>query len=278
MPYCAPFGIFMLPIPSFSIRKRAIKKFLLQILCNFTNSLDKTGILRRIFYLLFLFCVTSEIQAQIDNNFWFVAPKVAQSHGDRPIYVKISTMADTANILLRMPACLSFVPVTQKINPNSTFSIDLTPWIDSIENKPADNVLNRGLLLTSDKNITAYYEVANPSNPAVSSFKGKNALGTEFYISGQTDYFNQVGSEAFDIVATEDNTHVQITPSLAIVGHAKGVTFEVILNKGQTYSARTMDVSASASLAGSHVMSDKPVAITLMDDSIHPPGSSYDEI
>ena len=187
-------------------------------------------------------------------------------------------MADTANILLRMPASLSFVPITQKINPNSSFTIDLTPWIDSIENKPADNVINRGLQLTSDKNITAYYEVANTVNPAVSSMKGKNAMGTDFYISGQTDYPNQTndGSEAFEIVATEDSTHVMITPTLAIIGHPAGVTFSVTLNKGQTYSARTTNITAAASLAGSHVVSDKPIAITIFDDSIITGG--WDEI
>lgn len=234
--------------------------------------------MKRIFYLLFLLCIASQVHAQIDNNFWFVAPDVSQNHGDTNIYMRISTMSDTANIMLRMPASLSFVPITHKINPNSSYSIFLTPFKDSIENQPADKVLTRGLLLTSDNNITAYYEVSNTSNPAVSSFKGKNALGTEFFISGQTDYPNQTndGTEAFDIVATEDSTHVMITPSLNIIGHAKGVTFEVILNRGQTYSARTTDISAAASLAGSHVVSDKPIAITLIDDSIITGG--WDEI
>jgi len=234
--------------------------------------------LKRIFYLLFLLSITTRVQSQIDNNFWFVAPEVSSNHGDRPIYMRISTMADTANIVMRMPASLWFTPITQKINPNSTFTINLTPWIDSIEDKPANKVLNYGLQLTSDNDVTAYYEVADLNNPAVSSFKGKNALGTEFYISGQTDYPNQTndGSEVFDIVATEDNTHVSITPTLDIVGHPKGVTFQIILNKGQTYAARTLDISASASLAGSHVVSDKPIAITLMDDSIVTGG--WDEI
>jgi hypothetical protein len=232
--------------------------------------------LKRLFYFFLLFCFSGNVYAQIDNNFWFVASEAAQSHGDRPIWMRISTMADTANIVLRMPASLSFAPITQKINPNSSFSIDLTPWIDSIENKPADKVLTRGLLLTSDNNITAYYEVANASNPAVSALKGKNALGTDFYISGQTNYPNQVGSEAFEIVATEDNTHVWILPTLPITGHPAGVLFQVILNRGQTYSARTSDISAAASLAGSHVTSDKPIAITIFDDSILTGG--YDEI
>jgi uncharacterized protein (TIGR02145 family) len=234
--------------------------------------------LKRLFYLLCLFFISGQGLGQIDNNFWFVAPEVSSNHGDRPVYMRISTMTDTANILLRMPANLFFTPVTRKINPNSSFSIDLTPWIDAIENKPADAILNCGLQLTSDNNITAYYEVANTLNPAVSSMKGKNGMGTEFFISGQTGYSNQTndGSEAFDIVASEDNTTVLITPSLAITGHPAGVTFQVILNKGQTYSARTTNITAAASLAGSHVVSDKPIAITIFDDSIITGG--WDEI
>jgi hypothetical protein len=70
--------------------------------------------LKRIFYLLSLFCVTSQVHAQIDNNFWFVAPEVSSNHGDRPIYLRISTMTDTAHILFRMPASLSFTPSRKK--------------------------------------------------------------------------------------------------------------------------------------------------------------------
>jgi uncharacterized protein (TIGR02145 family) len=187
-------------------------------------------------------------------------------------------MSDTSRITLRMPANPSFAPISQKINPNSSFSIDLTPWIDSIEDKPANQVINRGLQLTSDYNITAYYEVANASNPAVSSLKGKNALGMEFYISGQTDYPNQTndGNETFDIVASEDSTHVTITPKIDIIGHTAGIPFQITLNKGQTFCARAIDITASASLAGSHVVSDKPIAITIFDDSIITGG--WDEI
>ena len=226
--------------------------------------------MKKIFYLLFFLAVSNQLCAQIDNNFWFVAPEVSINHGDRPIYMRIATMSDTANIVLRMPASPSFTPITQKINPNTSFSIDLTPWIDSIEDKPSDQVLDRGLQLTSDKNITAYYEVANASNPAVSSMKGKNALGTEFYISGQTDYPNQAndGSETFDIVATEDNTHINITPRIAIIGHAAGITFQVVLNKGQTYCARTLDITAAASLD----------SLVKREETVKPPYSAKDFI
>ena len=232
--------------------------------------------MRKLFFLLLLILLSQYVFSQIDKEFWFVGPEASVNHGDRPVYLRISTMEDTANIILRLPANFKFTPIYQTINPNSTFSIRLdiiggnNTWLDSIENRPANKVLNKGILLTSDKLITSYYEIANGSNPGIWPLKGKNALGTEFYISGQNNYANQTndGSEAFDIVASEDNTTVTITPTLDIVGHNANVPFQIILNKGQTYSARTLNISATASLMGSHVVSDKPIAITISDDSI----------
>lgn len=232
--------------------------------------------MKKLLALMLFFLLSVSSFSQIDKEFWFVGPEISSNHGDTPIYLRISTMDDQATILLRMPANLTFTPISQTIAPNSTISIRLDlitgdpSWKDSIENKPPDHVLNKGLLLTSDKYITAYYDDANTSNPAIWPLKGKNALGTEFYIPSQNNYANQTndGSEAFDIVATEDNTTITITPTLDIVGHAANVPFEIVLNKGETYSARTLNTSAPASLKGSHVVSDKPIAITISDDSI----------
>jgi len=234
-------------------------------------------VLKKLYTLSCFFLLFSSGFAQIDNEFWFVAPDIAQSHGDRPIYMRISTMEDTAHILLRMPANLSFVPITQTINPNTTFSINLTTWIDIIENAPANQVLDRGLLLTSDNDVTAYYEVAHPNNPGIFSLKGKNAVGVEFYIVSQNDYFNQVGQESFDIVATEDNTTVTIIPSDDITGHAAGQSFQITLNKGQTFTCRAINTTALHTLSGSKITSDKPIAISWQDDSIYQ-GGAYDVI
>jgi len=101
---------------------------------------------------------------------------------------------------------------------------------------------------------------------------------------------------AFDIVATEDSTVVTITPNTNVVGHKKGETFNVVLKKGQTYSVRQLDQAISSlgdfgpskndktknvyravgtdrednNLSGSHVVSNKPIAISVKDDSIFP--------
>jgi uncharacterized protein (TIGR02145 family) len=237
--------------------------------------LTKTGILKRIFYLLFLLFSVVTLKGQGYKEFWFVAPEIYQAHGDRDIYIIVSTTTDTAHINLRQPARPLFTPIIATILPNSTLRILLTPWIDSIENKPANTVLNYGLYLTSDKQVNAYYEEASTNNPELFTLKGKNAMGTDFYIDGQYHYKNHwpatSTAEMFDIVATEDNTLVTITVSNDIVGHAAGSTFTVTLNKAQTYSARSTNSAASISLAGSHITSNHPIAITIGDDSIDEP-------
>ena len=237
---------------------------------------EKTIRLRkRVLFACFLLIICGSVSAQIDNEFWFVAPEIASSHGDSPIYLRISTMEEPAEITVRMPANLSFAPITQTILPNTTYTVNLTPWLNLVENRPADSVLKKGILITSDHDVTAYYECAHTNNPGIFSLKGQNALGTDFFIVSQNRYYNHDGQESFDIVATEDSTTVTITPSDNITGHFAGETFTVLLMKGETYSARATSTLAARTLAGSHITSDKPIAITWQDDSIYSEGS-YD--
>ncbi len=93
-------------------------------------------------------------------------------------------------------------------------------------------------------------------------------MGTEFYTPFQNFTKNGVGYSSFDIVATEDNTIVTITPSNNIVGYPANTTFTINLNKGQTYSATARSQLANLHLGGSHITSNKPIAVTIKDDSI----------
>jgi hypothetical protein len=72
----------------------------------------------------------------------------------------------------------------------------------------------------------------------------------------------------FDIVATQNNTTVTINPKNDIVGHPANVPFVIILQKGETYSAQAVSTSAGLHLSGSTVVADKPIAITIVDDSM----------
>ena len=234
------------------------------------------GMIKFVAALYFCF-LCNAIAAQTDTSFWFVAPEVTNNnnsiHGDRPIYLRITALNVDAIVTVTEPANAAFLPIIINVPANTSQSYDLTPNIDMIENKPSNQILNYGLLIRSTAFVTAYYEEASVNNPEIFALKGRNALGNSFFIPAQNLMSNNTSLNprplsAFDIVASEDATIVTITPAKDIVGHSAGIPFIVLLNKGQTYSAEAVSAIAAAHLMGSTVTSNKPIAITIKDDSI----------
>ncbi len=227
------------------------------------------------------------LSAQIDTEFWFVAPDVItiqQGHADRPIFLRVASSAAT-RVTVSQPANTGFTPIVVDIPADSIYSIDLTNFIDNIENRPTNQVLNRGLYITATQPVSVYYEVLAlgspqnnqefPLNPEVFGLKGKNALGTSFVLPGQKYYYNSFGTtEAFDMVATQDNTTITITPSVELTGGIQAnQTHTITLNRGQTYSLRTTSGNESFALRGTRITANKPIAVTWSDDSMHRDGS-----
>jgi gliding motility-associated-like protein len=218
----------------------------------------------------FLFWISFNSYSQLDSVFWFVAPEVAQNHGDRPIVFRFATLAAPATVTVSQPANPNFPVQTLTIAANSAQTLDVTPWIDMVENKPANTTLNFGFRILSSSKITAYYEV-NPTcncNPDIFALKGKNSLGTSFITPFQNFLNNaSYARSGFNIVATENNTSITIVPKQNIVGHVANVPFTINLNAGETYYAEASGTSASLHLSGSSIISTKPIAVTLSDDT-----------
>jgi len=221
---------------------------------------------------------------QTNTDFWFAAPEVTSQHGDEPIYLRLTSFGQSANVTITEPAnTANFAPITFTIPANSTYPYNLTSRKAQVECMPPNQILNLGLHIQSTSPITVYYEEANQYNPEIFTLKGNNAKGTSFFIPGQNVMDNHSYTQppkaysSFDVVASEDNTTVTINPRKDIVGHAAGVAFNVVLNKGQVYSAQAISLSGLNHLHGSTVNSDKPVCITVKDDSDQYPGlNSYD--
>ncbi len=214
------------------------------------------------------------VAGQTNLDFWFAAPEVTSDHGDQPIYLRLTSFNQSAFVTVSEPAntIANFPPITVYVPANSTVSVDLSSLKAQVECTPPNTILNLGLHIHSTVPITAYYEASNNLNPEIFTLKGNNALGTSFYIPSQSVFFNEPtftpdAYNSFDIIASENNTLVTITPKKAITGHAAGVSFSVTLNQGQVYSAQATGQLASDHLMGSVVTSNKPVAITVKDDS-----------
>lgn len=227
-----------------------------------------------VFSLLVFMCIGAKFQlhAQQDTLFYFAAPEISSSQGETPIDLKLLSYDNPATVTISQPANGGFTPIVVNLAANSTSTVDLTPFLADIESPSANAVNTNGIKIVSNELITAYYELSAASNKEIFTLKGNKGLGTDFYTPFQKNWDNASISPAtfssIEIVATQNNTTVVITPKTDIVGHTEGSTFNIILNEGETYSARDVNLSASTSLAGSIVSSDAPVAVTVFSGAL----------
>lgn len=260
--------------------------------------------INRIALLFLVFLIKSATTtAQIDTSFWFAVPWVTPDHTNREDYVlHISTFnSPSTQVRLRQPAAIAPNKYDTIINIPANSVFNYVFWrdkmasvtntgFDSLEVRPANTVVPYGLYISSTASITAVFEVvcAPPgwNNSETFSLKGQNGLGTEFVCPQQTLYRNRtIGNRAntppqvdqpkqqIVIIATKPNTVVWIKPKANIVGHPANVTYSVMLtNAGDCYNLENTVQDTyipGKNLSGTIITSDKPISVTVADDSVN---------
>lgn len=242
--------------------------------------------------LFLLILVPFCVKAQTDTLFWFAVPYATLSH-DPPLTAHLTLTATDRNsvttITITQPFNPQFAPIVRTINPGVSMTetvIFTQADILKFSNNLYNSVSNSALLIRSDRDITAYYEIHRArNNPAIFALKGKNALGYDFWTPFQDQWNNNnwnrpLQDPAFSqiiIVATEDNTIVNFRFKKPAFGYLANTNYSITLNKGQTYMfvprANPADnnepsILAADRLSGTHITSNKPIAVTLGDDSV----------
>ncbi|MBC7934603.1 MAG: gliding motility-associated C-terminal domain-containing protein [Rhizobacter sp.] len=238
-------------------------------------------------FLLALIFLPLSAFAQKDTSFWFAAPDIVEfltgTPHDKPILLRLTSFGTAANVIISIPANPSFTPINTTISANSTITVDLSNWAGLVENSAANIIANKGVLIRSSADITAYYEVVSTCNcnPELFALKGRSALGNEFIISSQKEWpidtvrFPTARS-AFNIVATENNTTVTINPSQPLISRPAGLPFSIILNKGQSFSNQGLYRNGPSLLNGSIITADKPISVTASEDLLMADGPCAD--
>jgi gliding motility-associated-like protein len=229
--------------------------------------------------------MAEKIHAQTDTAFWFGAPDLngviaSGPNADRPIFLRISASASPAEITISQPANPSFIPINASIGSYGSRSFDLTAFIQSIEHDQINTILKKGLLISSTAPVSCYYDIVNSRNGSTYSLKGNNALGKKFTVPFQMSFINRTNSvEAttnkndFVIVASEDNTEVQIKAKNDLVGFTAGSIHTVTLNKGETYMCRANTNSPALRPGGTLVTANKPISISVNEDLLQYPSA-----
>ncbi|TSD67227.1 PKD domain-containing protein [Inquilinus sp. KBS0705] len=135
-------------------------------------------------------------------------------------------------------AAIPFNVVAKQVTP-----VDIPP----IAYINAQGKFNKGLHITSLRNIAVYGHIYAASVSGATLLLPVTTLGKSYYSinykqdsnsedSSQGDQSQGPSYSSFMVIATEDNTTVEIKPSRVLLdGRASGVPFQIILNKGEVY-------------------------------------------
>ena len=149
---------------------------------------------------------------------------------------------------------------------SSTFSVGdhsvttVTVPLDQAYSPVANVVGNYGILVETTDSVSLYAANYNTSSFDVTNVLPMNALSDEYVLQTYTPMMNA----EFVVVATVDNTVVDITPSRALQGgHAAQQTFSVTLQAGQTYFGQSQYGGILGDLSGTVIQShdNKPLAV-----------------
>ena len=137
----------------------------------------------------------------------------------------------------------SFAPITFNLVANQPQEIAI-PEEAFLGESNNDAPINKGIHIVSAQPIAAYAHIYRSSVSGATLLLPVNSLGKEYYSINYTQVSNSLvtGNDnkksysLFNIVATEDNTTIEITPKATLLsGQQANSTFTIQLNKGQVY-------------------------------------------
>lgn len=150
---------------------------------------------------------------------------------------------------------------TVAINDNSfsTISFTVTPNVVTQVPIPSaaflgntNGMQNKGIHILSKNPIAVYGHIYASSVSGATLLLPVNTMANDYYSINYTQLSNATPSYSlFMVIATEDNTSVQITPSAALInGAAANIPFTITLSKGQVYQG-----ISGTDLTGTHIAS-----------------------
>ncbi len=193
-------------------------------------------------FIIFPFVSKSQIQSTEGVDFWTT---FLYNH---------SSSSQTTLIISAQRACTGTIQ-----NPNTgwstTFSVPAQGRTQvTIPNAQAyctssATTDNKGIHITATDTISLYASNFIDYTFDATGVLPTPALGNEYIIQTYTGTFNGAN---IAMIATENGTTLDITPTEATPGHPANVTFSITLNRGQVFQ---MITASNGDLSGTHIVS-----------------------
>jgi gliding motility-associated-like protein len=194
-------------------------------------------LLLTLFCLCFYFCGKTQDFSNKGTEFWVgYGYHQSMSIDNMQDMVLYFTSDVAANVKVDIPA-LGWSK-SYNVSPNSVVESDVMPKSGPQDARLlSDGVYKTGIHITSNQPIVAYAHIYNSSVSGASLLFPVATLGQDYYSLNFNQKANIDNSNSWAyVVATEDTTSVEITPSANTLNHAAGQPFVVTLNKGEIYN------------------------------------------
>lgn len=201
--------------------------------------------MKKIYTLLVLFLVYNYTYAQISKgkDFWFgFMENIYQQTGEMRVYIT-SDAPCSGTISSPLQSWSQTFTVTPGIS-----TLVVVPY-NIGENFSTDNISTKALHVTTTEcvSVFAHYYQQYTSDAAV--IFPTNSVGRDYIVTSWYNASMNNGSPEFLIAATEDNTNINITPSVTAAGHPAGVTYSITIDSGEVYQLQ----SGNTDLTGTRV-------------------------
>ena len=204
------------------------------------------------------------------TEFWFGFMESRNTHSNH--YVEITVTArETTEFTIKIGKNQTLFNGTYTVSSNSSVQVEI-PW-QLVEAVGSETIQDVAIHLESEKPVNVYALNWDTNSADVAVIYPVESLGKEYFAMcyyPDIDINNPITGNGknseFLIVASEDSTCVEITPSKVTDQlKEKDSTFVVVLNKGEVYQVQSEnEVGTSAQgqgdLTGSYVVANKPVA------------------
>lgn len=230
--------------------------------------------------LLFFLSSATNLFSQLDTDHYFPALFAREDHGTH--YLVLSTHSSVpfdVTVTDGSGTLITTLTISSAASTTYTFGSGTTSPLLVLESELNTPMTNKGLILSGQYPFYATVRVIAGAQATAMTSKGqKAALGTDFRTGHlyQNTGYNTGKSNTFGIMATEDNTTINIDdirPGVIFRGTTPSGSpltspnVTVTLNAGETYVCAAFINEAGAienlnGVNGTHISSDKPIAVT----------------
>lgn len=224
-------------------------------------------------FLSFLFTLTLSLSLLSQNSnpcrkstegtdFWFGFMEGRHTGNNHYLEIAVSSRVSTTFNVYTGPNKTLF---SENISVGANQTTKLQIPSNLVEPKGSETIENMGIYLKSEAPVNLYALNFDNASADVALIYPIESLGTEHFAVCYTPGAggNTGRNSEFLIVAAEDETTIQITPSVETdKGKKADSTFLVTLNQGQVYQVQSynQNLPNQGDLTGSYVESDKPIA------------------